>query len=382
MSQDPVPMLWSIPMKATRYMPFVLATLCSVGLACAQAAEPAKSSVHIYNWYDYIAPNTMKDFEKEAGISAVYDVFDNSDVMQSKLMAGRSGYDVVVASADLLPNLIKAGVLKKLDRSKLPNWSHLDPDILAKLHSNDPGNSYAAPYLWGTTGIGYDADKVKAILGPDAPVNSWDLIFKEENLAKLSQCGVAMLDAPSEVIPIALHYLGLPYNSQNPEDYKKAQALLLKLRPHIVYFDSSKFISDLANGNICVVLGWAGGVADAQKASELAGNHRNLVYSIPREGAPVWVESLVQLNDAPNPEQGLAFINYMLRPEVIAESSNYLSYPNANKDATALVEQKIRDNPGVYPSKQVLDTLFPLEPLPLKMERVRTRAWNTVKTGT
>ncbi len=381
MSLDPALRLWSIPMKSPRYMQLVLVTLLSAGLACAKAEEPGKSSVHIYNWYDYIAPNTMKDFQKEAGISAVYDVFDNSDVMQSKLMAGRSGYDVVVASGDLLPNLIKAGVLKKLDRAKLPNWSHLDPDILAKLEGNDPDNSYAAPYLWGTTGIGYDADKVKAILGPDAPVNSWDLIFKEENLAKLSQCGVAMLDAPGEIIPIALHYLGLPYNSQNPEDYKKAQALLLKLRPHIVYFDSSKFISDLANGNVCVVLGWGGGVADAQKASELAGNHRNLVYSIPREGAPVWVESLVQLNDAPNPEQGLAFINYMLRPEVIAQASNYLSYPNANKDATALVDQKIRDNPGVYPSKEVLDTLFPLQPLPLKMERVRTRTWNTVKTG-
>ncbi|WP_397452784.1 polyamine ABC transporter substrate-binding protein [Pseudomonas sp. NA-150] len=368
-------------MKSTRYMQFALASLLSVGLVGAHADEPALPTVHIYNWYDYIAPDTIKNFQKEAGINAVYDVFDNSDVMQSKLMAGRSGYDVVVASGDLLPNLIKAGVLKKLDRSKLPNWSHLDPDILAKLQSNDPANSYAAPYLWGTTGIGYDADKVKSILGPDAPVNSWDLIFKEENLAKLSQCGVAMLDAPNEVIPIVLHYLGLPYNSKNPDDYKKAEEFLLKLRPHIVYFDSSKFISDLANGNVCVVLGWAGGVSDAQKASLAAGNKRNLVYSIPREGAPVWVESLVQLNDAPNSEQGYAFINYMLRPEVIAESSNYLSYPNANKDATALVEQKIRDNPGVYPSRQVMDTLFPLEPLPLKIERVRTRVWNTVKTG-
>lgn len=368
-------------MKATRLQQIALATLCSFALVGAHAEEPAKPSVHVYNWYDYIAPNTMKAFEQEAGIGAVYDVFDNSEVMQSKLMAGRSGYDVVVASGDLLPNLIKAGVIKKLDRSKLPNWSHLDPDILAKLQGNDPANSYAAPYLWGTTGIGYDADKIKALLGPDAPVDSWDLMFKEENLAKLSQCGVAMLDAPNEVIPIALHYLGLPYNSQNPDDYKKAQALLMKLRPHITYFDSSKFITDLASGNICVVLGWAGGVADAQKAADLAGKHRNLVYSIPREGAPVWIESLVQLNDAPNPEQGLAFINYMLRPDVIAESSNYLSYPNANKDATALLDQKIRDNPSVYPPKQVMERLFPLQPLPLKMERVRTRTWNTVKTG-
>ncbi len=368
-------------MNTPRFVQRALIPLLSLGLACAHAADATKPVVHIYNWYDYIAPDTLKQFQQDTGVSAVYDVFDNSDVMQSKLMAGRSGYDVVVASADLLPNLIGAGVLKKLDRSQLPNWSHLDPEILAKLQRNDPDNQYAAPYLWGTTGIGYDADKVKQLLGDQAPVNSWDLIFKEDNLAKLSQCGVAMLDAPNEIVPIALHYLGLPYNSTNPEDYKKAQALLLKLRPHITYFDSSKFITDLANGNICVVLGWSGGVADAQKASEAAGNQRKLVYSIPREGAPVWVESLVQLNDAPNPAQGLAFIDYMLRPEVIAESSNYLSYPNANKDATALVTPNIRDNPGVYPSKAVLDTLFALEPLPLKLERVRTRVWSAVKTG-
>lgn len=212
-------------------------------------------------------------------------------------------------------------------------------------------------------------------------MDSWDLIFKPENIAKLSQCGVAMLDSPGEIIPIALHYLGLPYNSQNPEDYRKAEALLLKIRPYIRYFDSSRFISDLANGNVCVVLGWSGGVYDAQLASAKAGNGRNLVYRIPREGAPVWVENLVLLNDAPHPQQGLSFINYMLRPDVIAATSNYLGYPNANKDATALVEQKVRENPGVYPSPQTMATLYPLEPLPLKMERVRTRVWSKVKTG-
>ncbi len=238
------------------------------------------------------------------------------------------------------------------------------------------------PYLWGTTGIGYDADKVKAILGPNAPVNSWDLIFKEENLAKLSQCGVAMLDAPGEIIPIALHYLGLPHNSKDPKDYRKAEELLMKLRPHIRYFNSAKFISDLANGDICVVVGWAGGVYEAQQTSERAGNGRNLVYSIPSEGAPVWVENMVLLNDAPHPEAGLSFINYMLRPEVIADTSNFVGYPNANKDSTALVEQKVRDNPMVYPPKEAISTLFPLEPLPLKLERVRTRVWSKVKTGT
>lgn len=366
-------------MIAIRCMQWSLAAVFSSLVLCAQAAEP---KVNIYNWYDFIAPDTLKNFQAQIGTQAAYDVFDNSEVMQSKLMAGRSGYDVVVATGDLLPNLIKAGVLKELDRAKLTNLSHLDPDILAKVQTNDPGNRYAVPYLWGTTGIGYDVDKIRAILGSDAPVNSWDLIFKEENLAKLGECGVAMLDAPGEIIPIALHYLGLPYNSQNPDDYLKAQALLLKLRPHIRYFDSSRFITDLANGNICAVVGWAGGVMDARKAADAAGNGRNIQYSIPKEGAPVWVESLVLLSDAPNPQQGLAFIDYMLRPEVIAQSSNYLSYANANKDARSLVDEKVRDNPGVYPSKAVLDTLFPLEPLPLKMERVRTRIWSKVKSGT
>lgn len=365
-------------MSLNRCLPLALASLLISALACAEAVKP---SVHIYNWYDYIAPDATKNFQQEMDIEPVYDVFDNSDVMQSKIMAGRSGYDVVFASGDLLPNLIKAGVIKELDRTQLPNLPHLDPEILAKLQSNDPGNRYAAPYMWGTTGIGYDADKVKAILGTEAPVDSWDLIFKEENIGKLSQCGVAVLDAPNEIIPIALHYLGLPYNSQNPEDYRKAEALLLKVRPHIRYFDSSKFISDLANGNVCVAVGWSGGVLDAKASSELAANGRKVVYSIPREGAPVWVESMVLLNDAPNPKQGLQFINYMLRPEVIAQSSNYLSYPNANKDARVLVAEKIRNNPDVYPPKEVMDTLFPLEPLPLKMERVRTRLWSKVKTG-
>ncbi len=366
-------------MLGTRCAPWFFAFFVSSVAVCVHAEEP---KVNIYNWYDFIAPDTLKNFQAQTGIQSAYDVFDNSEVMQSKLMAGRSGYDVVVATGDLLPNLIKAGVLKALDRSQLPNLSHLDPDILAKVQSNDPGNRFAVPYLWGTTGIGYDVEKVKTLLGTTAPVDSWDLIFKEENLAKLADCGVAMLDAPGEIIPIALHYLGLPYNSQNPDDYLKAQALLLKLRPHIRYFDSSRFITDLANGNICAVVGWAGGVMDAKKAADAAGSGRQIQYSIPKEGAPVWVESLVLLSDAPNPQQGLAFIDYMLRPAVIAESSNYLSYASANKDARSLVDAKVRDNAVVYPSKAVLDTLFPLEPLPLKLERVRTRIWSKVKSGT
>lgn len=365
-------------MKFTHSMKLALALLLATSQLPAWAETP---TVHLYNWYDFIAPEAPKAFQGETGIAMVLDTFDSAEVMQSKLMVGRTGYDVVVVSGDAMPNLIKAGVLQELDRSQLGNWSHLAPEVLAKMQVNDPGNRYGAPYMWGTTGIGYDVDKVAKLLGANAPVNSWDLIFKEENVAKLSQCGVAMLDAPGEIVPIALHYLGLPTDSQNPADYRKAEELLLKIRPYITYFDSAKFITDLANGNICAVVGWAGGVYDAQVSAERAGNGRKLAYSIPREGAPVWVESLVLLKDAPHPQQGMSFIDYMLRPQVIANSTNYLGYPNANQDAAALVEQKLRDNPGVYPPKETMATLFPLQPLPLKMERVRTRVWSKVKTG-
>jgi putrescine transport system substrate-binding protein len=236
--------------------------------------------------------------------------------------------------------------------------------------------------MWGTTGIGYDQVKVRQLLGTNAPVDSWDLIFKEENIAKLSKCGVAMLDAPVEIVPIALSYLGLPPNSKEPEDYRKAEALLLKVRPYIRYFDSSKFTTDLANGDICAVVGWGGSVYNAKVTADHANNGVKLAYSIPKEGAPVWFENMVLLKDAPHPQQGYDFINYMLRPQVIAKSSDYLGYPNGNKDATAFINPQLRDNPAVYPPKDVMATLYPLETLPLKLERVRTRLWSKVKSGT
>ncbi|AYC33886.1 polyamine ABC transporter substrate-binding protein [Pseudomonas cavernae] len=360
------------------FRPLLLAMACLYG-ACAQA-EPA--TVHFYNWYDFIGPNVAKDFSRDTKIEVVADTFDSGEVMTSKLLTGRSGYDVVVVTDSLLPNLIKAGVLTELDRSQLPNWPRLDPTILGKVQNNDPDNRHAVPYLWGTTGIGYDQDKVEAALGKAAPVGSWDLVFKEENVSKLAGCGVAMLDAPGEIVPIALHYLGLPPNSKNPADYQQAQELLTKVRPHIRYFDSSKFITDLSNGDICVVVGWAGGVFEAQQNAAQAKNGRNIRYSIPREGAPVWVENLVLLKDAPHPQQGLAFIDYLMRPQAIADTSNFVGYPNANKDALALIEPQIRSNPGVYPPAAAMDSLFTLEPLPLKVERVRTRVWNKVRTGT
>ncbi|MCY1434617.1 Putrescine-binding periplasmic protein SpuD [compost metagenome] len=237
------------------------------------------------------------------------------------------------------------------------------------------------PYLWGTNGIGYNIDKVRAVLGDKAPVDSWDLVFKEENLAKLGECGVAMLDSPSEMLPVALHYLGLPPNSTHPEDYKKAEALLLKLRPHIAYFNSSKFISDLSNGNICVAVGWSGAMLEAKTTAEQAGNGVKIAYSLPKEGAPVWFDTLVLLKDAPHPEQGMAFIEYLMRAEVIAPVSDHLNYPNGNRSATTLVAEATRNNPAVYPSAEAMATLFTLQPLPPATERVRTRIWSKVKNG-
>lgn len=357
-----------------------LASLFSAGISTSvSAVEPA---VHLYNWFGLLAPETPKEFERETGTRINMDAFDSAEMMQSKVMAGRTGYDVVVATSNVLPGLIEAGVLQPLDRSQLSNLSHIDPDILALLAANDPGNRYAVPYLWGTTGIGYDEHKVKAALGDNAPVNSWDLIFKEENISKLKSCGVAMLDSPSEILSIALNYLGLPSNSRNPEDYQKAQALLLKIRPYILYFDSSRIDADLADGNICAVVGWANGALAAQAINEKSNTGRKIAYSLPREGALVWSENLVLLKDAPHPKEGMAFINYMLRPNVIAKTSNHTLYPNANKDASEFVEQKLRDNPWIYPDKNTIATLIPLEPLPLKLERIRTRVWTKVKSGT
>ncbi|HJR30635.1 MAG TPA: polyamine ABC transporter substrate-binding protein [Pseudomonas sp.] len=350
---------------------------------CASLSAVAADTptVHVYNWYDYIGPTTLQDFKRDTGIQPVYDTFDSAEVLEGKLLTSRSGYDVVVASNFSLPTLIKAGALAPLPRAQMPGLKNMDTELLAKLANNDPGNQYAVPYLWGTNGIGYNVDKVRAALGDKAPLDSWELIFNEQNLAKLGECGVAMLDSPSEMLPVALHYLGLPPNSTDPEDYKKVQALLLKLRPHIAYFNSSKFISDLANGNICVAVGWSGAMLEAKTNAEQAGNGVKIAYSLPKEGAPVWFDTLVLLKDAPHPQQGLAFIDYLMRPDVIAPVSDHLSYPNGNRSATPLVAEATRSNPAVYPPAEAMAKLFTLEPLPKATERIRTRVWSTVKNG-
>jgi len=357
----------------------VACVLLSTWVSTVTAA--GNPSVNFYTWSDFIAPETPSEFTKETHIPLMVNTFNSAEVMQSKLMAGHSGYDVVMATSNVLPNLIRAGLLQELDRSQLTGWKHLDPEILNKLQINDPENRYAVPFLWGTTGIGYDVDKIKAALGEKAPVNSWDLVFNEKNISQLKSCGVAMLDSPSEIISIALHYLGLPSNSQNPDDYKKAEDLLMRIRPYIRYFDSGKLSQELANGNICLFVGWAGSASVAMDLREKVKSPHRVAYSIPREGALWWSENLVVVKDSPHPNQGFAFINYLLKPNVIAKTAIYLGYPVGNKDAIIPFSQKFIDNPELKPSAEVIKTLFPLKPLPLKYERIRTRTWSKIKSG-
>ncbi|MNF67269.1 Putrescine-binding periplasmic protein precursor [compost metagenome] len=342
----------------------------------------AQPEVRIYNWFDYIGPDTLKNFQADSGIRPQYDVYDSNEVLEAKLLSGNSGYDLVVPSDGFLPNYMKAGVFQPLDRSKLPNWKNLSPALLKVLAAKDPDNQYVMPYMWGTNGIGYNVDKVKAVLGENAPVDSWELIFNPDNLAKLKECGVAFLDSPTEVIPEVLHYLGLSPNSHDPEDYRKAEEHLAKLRPSITYFSSSKFVTDLANGEVCVALAWSGGAMQAAARAQEAGNGVKVEYRIPKEGTAAWFDVLAIPKDAKNVEQAHAFLNYLLRPEVVAPISDHVAYANPNQAADKLISAALRDNPNVYPPAEVQARLFSVEMLPPKMERLRTRTWTKIKTGT
>lgn len=361
-------------------MPTVLRNILLVTLTTLSLSAVAEPTVHIYNWSDYIGDNTLEAFQKATGITPVYDVFDSNETLEGKLLAGRSGYDVVVPSNHFLGKQIKAGAFQKLDRAQLPNWKNLDPVLLKQLQANDPGNQYAVPYLWGTNGIGYNVAKVKAALGVDK-IDSWAVLFEPENIKKLQRCGVAFLDSADEMMPAMLNYLGLNPNSRNPDDYQKAEAKLLQVRPYVTYFHSSKYIGDLANGNICVAAGFSGDVLQAADRADEAGKGVKIAYAIPKEGANLWFDMLAIPADAQNAKQAHAFINYLLQPAVIAEVSDYVGYANPNLAAGALMDPDVRNNAAVYPSQAVLDRLFVSAELPADLQRVMTRSWTRVKSG-
>jgi putrescine transport system substrate-binding protein len=349
----------------------------AVSISAVQAAEPV---VNVYNWSDYIGETTLADFQKATGITPLYDVFDSNETLEGKLLAGRSGYDVVVPSNHFLGKQIKAGAFQKLDRSQLSNWDNLDPALLKLLEANDAGNQYSVPYLWGTNGIGYNVAKIKEVLGVEK-IDSWATVFEPENMQKLATCGVSFLDSADEMMQAVLNYMGLDPNTQNAADYAKAEAKLLAVRPHVRYFHSSKYIGDLANGDICVAVGFSGDILQAADRAEEAGKGIEIAYSIPNEGANLWFDMLAVPADASSPKEAHAFINYLLDPAVIAGVSDYVGYANPNIKAGELMDQNVRNDESVYPPQAVLDKLFISAELPVKVQRLMTRSWTKVKSG-
>lgn len=357
-------------------------TLLALSLmgAMAGAAQADDKVLHVYNWSDYIAPDTIANFEKESGIKVVYDVFDSNETLEAKLLAGKSGYDIVVPSNNFLAKQIKAGVYQELDKSKLSNYDNLNKSLLKAVSVSDPDNKHAFPYMWGSIGIGYNPEKVKAALGVDK-IDSWDVLLKPENIAKLKSCGVSFLDSPTEMLPVALHYLGLPTDTQKKADLKQAEDLFLKIRPSIGYFHSSKYISDLANGNICVAVGYSGDIEQAKSRAAEAGGKVKVAYDIPKEGAGSFFDMVAIPKDAENVDAAYKFMNYLLKPEVMAAITDSVHFPNGNEKATALVDKEITSDPGIYPPADVQAKLYAIADLPAATQREMTRSWTKIKSG-
>ncbi|HVK52299.1 MAG TPA: polyamine ABC transporter substrate-binding protein [Pseudoxanthomonas sp.] len=357
---------------------------CGGGGKDEKAAAPKQSAdkvVNVYNWSDYIAEDTIPNFTQATGIKVTYDVFDSDEMVETKLLTGSTGYDVVVPSLSFLGRQIQAGVFLPLDKSKLPNLKNVDPELLKRIALQDPGNQYAVPYLWGTSGIGYNVDKVKAVFGNTDVTNSWDLVFKPENLSKLKDCGVTVLDTPSELIPIALNYLGEDPHSFDPKVIDKAAALLKKIRPYIRNFHSSSYLQDLANGDICLAVGWSGDVLQARDRANEADNGVHVAYSIPKEGAPQWFDMMAIPKDAQHVDNAYAFINNMLDPKVAAANTNFVTYPNAIPSSKPMVDPEIANDPTIYPPAEVDAKLFTFAVLPPEIDRQYTRIWTELKTG-
>ncbi len=348
--------------------------------AAAAAGGDEEKVLNIYNWSDYIAEDTIPNFEKETGIKIRYDVFDSNEVLEAKMLAGKTGYDLVVPTANFLARQVQAGVFQKLDKSKLTNYGNLDPEMMKTLSKYDPDNAYSVPWLWGTTGVGYNVGKIKERM-PDAPIGSWDLVLKPENAAKFADCGITMLDAPTEIMATILNYLGKDPASEDPKDLEAAEALMMQLRPHIKYFHSSQYINDLANGEICLVIGWSGDVFIAQSRAAEAGQGTEIGYYIPEGGAEVWFDLMAIPADAPHPNNAHLFLNYILRPEVIAGVSNFVTYANANAAATQFVDDEVKNNPAIYPPAEVKAKLFPNPIHTAEYDRLLTRSWTRIKTG-
>jgi putrescine transport system substrate-binding protein len=339
--------------------------------------------LNIYNWLDYIAPDTISNFEKETGIKVRYDMFDSNEVLENKIMSGKSDYDLVVPSAQFLANQIKANVFQPIDKAKLTNLKNIDPAMLKILQGNDPNNAHGIPYLWGTTGLGFNKNLLVSRLGAAQPLDTWSLIFDPAIVSKLKDCGVTMLNAPDEVLRAALFYKGLDPNSTNIADYEKAAyETMMAVRPYISNFNSSQYIDGLASGEVCLSLGWPGDISIASANAAEAKKNVELVYIIPKEGAGIWFDMMAIPSNAKHPNNALLFMNYIMRPDVIAAISNSVGYPNPNTASLPLIDKSLLNNPNIYPPAAIKSRLYGLKALPPDVSKAMLRVWTKVKTGT
>ena len=356
-------------------------TTALIALTAAGAVQAQENILRIYNWSDYIAEDTLEKFTAATGIEVTYDVYDSNEVLEAKMLAGSSGYDVVVPTSDFLQRQIAAGVYMPLDKSKLPNLANMDEALMAGAAAYDPDNEHAVIYMWGTTGIGYNLGAVAERLGEDYEVDSWGLIFDPEVSAKLADCGISVLDAPTEMIPAAMNYLGLDPNSTDKADLEAGAALLETIRPNIRYFHSSQYISDLANGDTCVAVGWSGDVFQAQARAADAENGVEIAYVIPKEGALQWFDMMAIPADAPNPDAAHAFINFVMDAQITADITNYVWYANGNAASMPLVDPDITSDPGIFPTEAAKAGLWASTVYDARTDRTITRLWTRVKTG-
>ncbi|HTJ16289.1 MAG TPA: polyamine ABC transporter substrate-binding protein [Steroidobacteraceae bacterium] len=344
------------------------------------AAAQEEKILHVFNWSDYIAEDTVPNFEKQSGIKVTYDVFDSNDVLETRLLAGNSGFDLVVPSASFLERQIKAGVFQKIDKSQIPNLKNMDPDIMSRVGLHDPNNEYAVPYLWGTTGIGYNEDKIKKILG-DARPDSWNYIYDPKLVAKFKDCGLSLLDAPDEILKTVLAWMGRDPNSQKEDDLKAAEAKLMPIRPFVRKIHSSQYIDDLANGDLCIAVGWSGDILQARDRAAEAGQGVKIKYAIPKEGTIVWFDMLAIPADAKHPKNAHAFINYLMEPQVAANDSNFVNYANGNAASFPMVSDEVKNDPGIYPTPEVKAKLFPSLAYGEDFQRLMNRMWTKFQTG-
>ncbi len=357
----------------------------AAALGAALFAGPARTAnervVNIYNWSDYIDPQVLDAFTRETGIKVVYDTYDNNEILETRLLAGRSGYDIVVPSGPYLQRLIRAGAFRPLDKAKLKNLGNLWPDIMSRLGGYDPGNIYAIDYMWGTTGIGYNVAQVKEKLGPNVAVNSWATILNPSSAAKLKECGIMVLDSPEDLIPSILPFFGAKADSRRWDDITLVTDALYKVRGSVRKFHSSEYIQALANGDICLAVGYSGDVLQAKKRADEAGNRVEIAYVVPKEGSLMWFDSFAIPKDAPHPEEALAFLDYMMRPEVAAANTNFVSYASGNQAAKAFVKPEILNNPGIYPDEATMQRLSVNTAWDERTQRFVTRLWTRVRTG-